>query len=84
MDPPIAESSSLTDGVSSSVMLIVTFSEKDRSMRPSGYDTRFEIILVAVLKVLQGMGQLDSLLPLYKFFTFSRYPGRCRYELYGI
>ena len=84
MDPPIAESSSLTDGVSSSVILIVTFSEKDRRMRPSGYDTRFEIILVVVLKVLQGMGQLDSVLPLYKFFTFSRYPGRCQYELYGI
>ena len=83
MDPPIAESSSLTDGVSSSVMLIVTFSEKDRSMRPSGDDARFEIILVVVLKVLQGMGQLDNVLPRYKFFILSRYPAWYECKLYG-
>ena len=86
MDPPIAESSSLTDGVSSSVIVVVTFSENARSMRPnrSFRIGRLEISLVVVLKVLQGMGQLDSVLPLYKFFTFSRYSGRCQYELYGM
>ena len=82
----IFDYSSLTDGVSSSVIVIVTFSEKDRSIRPncSSLIGRFEIILVAVLKVLQGMGQLDSVLPLYKFLTFSRYSARCLSELYEI
>ena len=84
MDPPIAESSSLTDGVSSSVIVIVTFSEKEKSIRPSGDEARFETRFDLVLKVVHGIGQLDNVLPLYKFFTFSRYPGGCQHELYVI
>ena len=72
MDPPIADSSSLSDGSSILVIVISTTSEKERTMWLFSAVARFDISLVLVAKVLQGIGQFDNLLPLYKLFTFSR------------
>ena len=75
-DPPTAESSPLIDGVSISVIVICTVSEKVRTMLLfSSCFSRPEISLVLVPKVLHGIGQSDNLFPLYKLSTLLRYPG---------
>ena len=70
----MAESSPLIDGASISVIVICTVSENERTMWLLSAVARFDISLVLVAKMLQGIGQFDNLLPLYKLFIFSRYP----------
>ena len=52
-------------------IIIGTFSEKDMTTRAYCFLGLFEVILMLVLKVLQGIGQLDEVLPWYKFWTCS-------------
>ena len=74
IEPPIAERSPLTDGVSISVIVICTVPEKERTMWLLSTVALFEIILVLVPKVVHGIGHLDNLLPVYKLFILSWYP----------
>ena len=74
MEPPMAESSPLIEGASIWVIVMWTVSEKERTMWLLSFVARFDISLVLVAKLWQGIGQFDKLLPVYKLFIFSRYP----------